>query len=557
MSGIKAWHAGVLAVAIFGVIVTVIAGTGTARAQDDTSVLHDSPVLVVDPGMHTAIIRTADVDTAAQIAVTGSFDKTVRLWSLDPLKLERTIRISSGPGNVGKIYAVAISPDGKVIAASGWTGAATGRGVLHKIYLFDRGGKLLGRIDGLPNVVLRLTFSPHGRFLAVGLFGANGIRIYGRKQDWREVARDTDYGDHVYGITFATDHRLATTSRDGHVRLYDQDFTLIRKRKTNFGDRPFGIAFNRDGTKLAFGFADTAVVVALDGHSLEQLTLPDTTGLDNDSLFHVAWSQDGKTLYAGGGPNVDGYRRVIVWEDAGLGERRSLISGAINTIFSIKPLPGGAMLVAAGDPHLAHLAADGTLQRAVASPKFDARGQEQVLSVSADGTQVDFAYEQWGKRLARFDLKTLKLDTPDRPTDDLTAAPKQVGLNIGNWKNRNNPNLNGTPLPLNQFETSRSLAIHPDGKRFVLGTEWSLRVFDVEGTELWRRAAPSIGWAVNITGDGRLVVAAYGDGTIRWYRMDDGRELLAFFPMTNKKDWVAWTPEGFYASTAGASGVLK
>jgi hypothetical protein len=53
------------------------------------------------------------------------------------------------------------------------------------------------------------------------------------------------------------------------------------------------------------------------------------------------------------------------------------------------------------------------------------------------------------------------------------------------------------------------------------------------------------------------VVAAYGDGTIRWHRMDDGRELLALYVLGDKKNWVVWTPEGFYAATPGAYGVLR
>jgi Caspase domain len=52
-------------------------------------------------------------------------------------------------------------------------------------------------------------------------------------------------------------------------------------------------------------------------------------------------------------------------------------------------------------------------------------------------------------------------------------------------------------------------------------------------------------------------VAAYGDGTIRWHRMDDGRELLALFVLADKNNWVAWTPEGFYGATSGAVGVLR
>jgi WD40 repeat protein len=50
-------------------------------------------------------------------AVTGSDDKTVRIWSLATGALLRTIRLPAGPGEVGKAYAVAISPDGALIAA--------------------------------------------------------------------------------------------------------------------------------------------------------------------------------------------------------------------------------------------------------------------------------------------------------------------------------------------------------------------------------------------------------------------------------------------------------
>jgi WD40 repeat protein len=81
--------------------------------------LYDRPVLVVDPGMHTATINAAGVDAAGTLAVTGSDDKTVRVWSLPEGKLLQTIRIPAGPGNIGKIYSVAMSPDGDLMAAVG------------------------------------------------------------------------------------------------------------------------------------------------------------------------------------------------------------------------------------------------------------------------------------------------------------------------------------------------------------------------------------------------------------------------------------------------------
>ena len=168
-----------------------------------------------------------------------------------------------------------------------------------------------------------------------------------------------------------------------------------------------------------------------------------------------------------------------------------------------------------------------------------------TLGVSQDGSVVDFGYlgQMWGDydaatgpdAPARFDLAARRLEL-DPARDGTTKGPVQDGLAIEHWINSDAPTLDGRPLALEPYETSRSLAIHPDGRRFVLGTDWSLRAFDAAGEQLWRQPAPGTVWAVNVSGDGRLVVAAYGDGTIRWHRMDDGQELLAFFPLADRSE---------------------
>ena len=76
-----------------------------------------------------------------------------------------------------------------------------------------------------------------------------------------------------------------------------------------------------------------------------------------------------------------------------------------------------------------------------------------------------------------------------------TASPSPIG------RISFRPTLAGTPLPLKRYERSRSLAIHPGGDRFVLGTELvppRLRRPTANNSGSARRRA--LAWAVNIIG---------------------------------------------------------
>src|SRR5262249_49830546 len=92
---------------------------------------------------------------------------------------------------------------------------------------------------------------------------------------------------------------------------------------------------------------------------------------------------------------------------------------------------------------------------------------------------------------------------------------------------------------------------------FVLGTSFTLRLLDQRGKDVWPpRPAPDVAWHVNVSADGRLIVAAYGDGTVRWHRLSDGQELLARFIHPDRQRWVTWTPQGYYDASTGADELI-
>jgi WD40 repeat protein len=539
----------------FALVAVVFGQLDAGRAQQSAPELPTEPILRIDAGQHGAGIWRIDTDAANKFAVTASDDKTVRVWSLPDGKLQRVLRVPIDYGDMGRAYAVAISPDASTVAVGGSTGAPGH----FNIFLFDRAsGALKQGLSDLPRIILHLAYSADGGRLAASL-GGNGIRVFDALHSYQLLPSDTRYGDRSNSVQFDQAGRLVTTSYDGFVRLYaaDQYATPVARFEWR-GRQPRSAVFSPDGTYVAVGAPDSHDVLVLSGSDLTQQFTADATGIpDNQDIASLGWSRDGRFLYAGGRWAINGDRQVRRWSNGGRGAYVD-ISAAHNTIMELVGLKSGSILIASGN-NVGLIAPDAKVTEIQRYGALDLRsGGAHLLRVSSDGgiVQVDSWEPRHSYRFALGD-RLVKIDPP---ADDVLKAPitQAPGLNITNWRDSSKPAVNGAPIKLDDREVARSVAIVPGVQQFVLGGEYHLRMLDQFGHDVWPNGLPVLGivWQVNVTGDRRLVVAAYGDGTVRWHRLSDGKELLALFIHPDGQRWIVWTPQGYYDASLGADELI-
>ena len=556
------------------------------KAPERTAAPRPIPFFCIEPGMHTAPIRRVSVDAAGSLALTVSQDKTARLWELPGGRLLRVLNPPQAKS------ARASSPPPRSVPMALWLRsgavkpASSGTRAIAFTSSTPRPVGWCVQLSGLPQMIHDLAFSAQGRFLAATLGAGNGLRVW-EMAIGKEVGQDTDYGGELSNsVDWHGEERLVTTCLDGQLRLYqlavdagESRLTLLKKRAVRGGSKRLDDArFSPDGRVIAvgfdidFGFNFSRAVAVVDGSDLAFRFAPDTASVKNGSIGSVAWTDDGTTLAAGGMWGSNEGILIRRWPESGRGHPSDTIS-ALKTIMDLKPLPGGRILFGAGDPAWGVLASNGQRQLFVSPPIANYSGLLEDFQLSDDGATVCFAYEKLGQARARFALPGRKLTL----FDDAGATrglhpPLTEGLPVTGWKNSIGTKLFGQPLPLSPLDPSRSLAIAADARFFLLGTDenlWSIWTWGRATPwitkkfanptlfgQRWRLSVPGPVYSVNLADGDRLAVAAYADGTIRWHRADNGKELLAFFPHADRKRWVLWTPEGYYDASPGAEDLI-
>jgi WD40 repeat protein len=519
--------------------------------------LPNTPLIKINSAMHSSQVTDLATDASGKVLATSSLDKTIKIWEAATGKLFRTIHPPIGLGQDGILNAVAVSPDGKYLAAGGSA---------RVIYIFNiQSGEMTAAID-LPSDVRRLAYSPDGSRLAVGTL--LGFSVFSTA-DMKIVLQDYSFKSTCLGLDFDRNGNLVVGSSIGILKRYRPDGTLIYELKTDYKTLQ-NIKFSPDGSQFAISYAHSSpleVRNALDG------ALRFT--LSGNGLISVAWSLDGKYLMAAGWPNAMDSRKVIKkWSatSRNIDENMELPTNKViskiltlnNSMIAYVAGEGGLGLITGGGAQDAsNVARMNSLSFFHSIECADFKKNHDKFKISADSSGVLFSYEQYGQAMAFFDLKNRRLLKDDLPNQNLISSRRTAnGIDIKNWDNYEDrvdfpqPSLNGIKLEGSGNTSHKSLAVRHNGEGFILGSRTNLRYYSREGKLQWTRRVSSTAWDTVISANDNMFVVAHADSTIRWYRLKDGEELYSLYLHSDRKRWVLWTPEGFFDHSTGGEELI-
>ncbi|WP_246689152.1 caspase family protein [Mesorhizobium sp. M8A.F.Ca.ET.207.01.1.1] len=324
-----------------------LVAASVARAEDAPDFHLD-----LDTGGHSARVTDLAFTPDGENLVSASDDKTIRIWDWQNGVSLRTIRGYLGNGNDGKIFAVAVSPDGKTIAAGGYFGAGLGdRPPYGDIRLFDFAtGKMKAVLKAADYATYDLAFSPDGKMLAGG--GADGVVYLWRLDDkstagWTlDKKLDADSW-HIDKLAFAAvGTRLAATTTDNGIRLWDitkgEQIALPAEAEQLRDVSVMALAVSQDGSQFGTGSKDGQVQIwrAADGTLVRAMP-------KQDFLIGSLTFAKGSRLIASCGYRCADKHRSIVW-NTDTGDKLLDYAGHDGTVYASAANADGSLVATAG-----------------------------------------------------------------------------------------------------------------------------------------------------------------------------------------------------------------
>jgi WD40 repeat protein/serine/threonine protein kinase/tetratricopeptide (TPR) repeat protein len=431
---------------------------------------------------------------------TASHDHTVRVWNVEAAQETAIFR-----GHTAPVFAVDWSPDGRSIASAGddqtvqvWTPNAGPAAVV---------------LRGHRNAVYAARWSPDGRQLASA--GADHtVRVWNQDQGW-EVTLFPGHTDLVRAVCWSPDgKRLASAGADQTVRVWE---VKARQASSILGRHGSGVtaaSWSPDGQWLASAGADRTIKLwdAIVGREAA------TLGGHRDEVLTVSWSPDGKRLASAGKD-----RTIRVWDRA-TGRELASLQGHGGAVWAVGWSPKEEILASAGDDQTIRL--------------WDLSTRHDLATLTLHGLDAGFLGVSW---------------SPDGQM--LASCGTDMTLRLWNRATQQEmKNLRGHSDP------TVAVSWSPDGKRLASASrDATIKLWDVEkGQEmasLHGHLAPVSG--VSWSPDGKRLASASDDETLKVWNVATGQEVVTLRGHTKGVRGVSWSPDGRRLASASQDGTVR
>jgi WD40 repeat protein len=389
-------------------------------------------------------------------------------------------------------------------------------------------GQELHVLEGLPNGIASVIFSPDGRRLASGDWREQVVRVWdmttGRPilpplKAPTESAKH--WGGAVCGVAFSPDGaRLAAAILEGSIHLWDvRTGRWLRSFQADTFEI-WGLAFSPDGTRLASGGADHKVKIwDVDPGRAQHADAPLFTFPGHTNwLNSVAFSPDGARIASG---SADGIIKIWV---AATGEELASFTAHAGMVTSLRFSPDGARLFSngGGGPKVWDATTD-QKARLLACPP----GQSFSGKLSPDGKRFAFS----------------NFDSPDHTATVLDATTGQTVLTLKGHTGH-----------------AMDVVFSPDGKRLATtSSDRTVKIWDAETGQEMRTLTGHTDCVTTVafSPDGQRLTSASWDKTARVWDLTTGQEVHR---LQGHKDmiWsVTYSPDGTRIATGAYDNVAK
>ncbi len=289
---------------------------------------------------HSDSVTTLAISPDGKILVSGSYDKTIKLWNLITGKILKTLE-----GHKAAVKSVALTPDGEILASGSDDNTV-------KIWNLNT-GKLLRTLSDNEEAVTSILISPNGKNL-ISASRDKTIKFWNLKNGklQRTIKAET------VPLTMSTDGKtLFSGNDDGQIQLFDISTGKLRQTLTPAKPKDPYFDFQKASAISSIAVSKDGKFLVNNGYDDSHQSIKETDGknikvwnLETGKLVHnfsvgigsidaVALSPDGKTFASGG------YAYEINLWDVETGKKLHTLSAKQGGVNAIVFSPDGKIIV--------------------------------------------------------------------------------------------------------------------------------------------------------------------------------------------------------------------